>query len=123
MKEVIQVYTKAFDFDGRSSVREFVYYSVFLLTILGGLVYLVFDSATQLPEQVVELFILLNVLPNLALTVRRLHDLDKSGWWILISLVPVAGPLTLWLMIFFPGSQGANRHGAAPSRLHKANDS
>jgi uncharacterized membrane protein YhaH (DUF805 family) len=49
------------------------------------------------------------------LGIKRFHDRDKSGWWLLISLVPLIGPL--WLLVelgFLQGSEGANRFGPDP---------
>lgn len=123
MRGIVEVYKRTLDFDGRSSVREFVFYSIFMLVVLSALVYQVLDSTVDFPEEVVELFILFNFLPNLALTVRRLHDMNKSGWWVLISLIHLTGPLVLCVMLLFPRSEGENRYGAAPSSLNKENDS
>ena len=51
------------------------------------------------------------VLPNLAVTVRRLHDTDRTGWWVLLGLVPVIGLLVLLWFYIQKGSEGANRYG------------
>ncbi len=55
---------------------------------------------------------LLILWPSLALTVKRWHDLDKSGWWILIGLIPIVG--TIWAFLetgFLKGTEGPNRFG------------
>lgn len=59
------------------------------------------------------LFSLATLLPGLAVTVRRLHDGDHSGWWILLSLVPVGGFVLLVLEIM-DGTPGPNRFGPSP---------
>ncbi len=51
------------------------------------------------------------LLPNLALAVRRLHDTDRSGWWLLIGLIPIVGSLVLLVFYILPGTQGQNRFG------------
>lgn len=51
------------------------------------------------------------VTPNIAVSVRRLHDTDRSGWWMLIGLVPVLGFLVLVWFYIQPGTEGANRFG------------
>ncbi|WP_164270839.1 DUF805 domain-containing protein [Stenotrophomonas sp. B1-1] len=51
------------------------------------------------------------VVPCLALTVRRLHDTDRSGWWLLLALVPFAS-LALLVFLLLPGTAGGNRFGA-----------
>jgi uncharacterized membrane protein YhaH (DUF805 family) len=45
--------------------------------------------------------------------VRRLHDSDKSGWWLLLTLIPVGG-LVLFIFYLLDGTRGPNRHGADP---------
>lgn len=54
---------------------------------------------------------LLLLLPNLAVGVRRLHDTDRSGWWLLISLIPILGSLVLLYFFVQPGTAGDNRFG------------
>jgi uncharacterized membrane protein YhaH (DUF805 family) len=60
------------------------------------------------------LFLLAVFLPNLAVGVRRLHDLDKSGWMILIGLIPLFGALYLLFLFTQPGTVGPNRFGPDP---------
>ena len=62
------------------------------------------------------LFILLldYFLPTLAVQVRRLHDLDRSGWWILISLIPLVGAIILLVWACSKGTEGENRFGSDP---------
>ena len=57
---------------------------------------------------------LINLLPGLAVAVRRLHDLDKSGWWLLIGLIPLVGAIILLVWFCSRGTSGANRFGADP---------
>lgn len=48
---------------------------------------------------------------NLSLAIRRLHDSDKSGWWVLIGLIPLIGFIVLLIFYLQPGTAGPNRHG------------
>lgn len=57
---------------------------------------------------------LANLLPGLAVSIRRLHDLDKSGWWVLIALIPLIGGIILIVWYAGKGTTGANRFGADP---------
>lgn len=50
---------------------------------------------------------------------RRLHDINMSGWWQLLSLIPYVGPLAVFIFTLLPGNQGPNRFGADP--LFEAN--
>jgi uncharacterized membrane protein YhaH (DUF805 family) len=55
---------------------------------------------------------LVHLIPGIAVGVRRLHDTDRSGWWILIVFVPVIGWIWLVVLYCFAGTPGANRFGA-----------
>ena len=57
---------------------------------------------------------LVNLLPLLAVAVRRLHDIDKSGWWILLGLIPLIGTIILLVWYARPGTPGPNRFGEDP---------
>jgi uncharacterized membrane protein YhaH (DUF805 family) len=54
------------------------------------------------------------LIPSLAVTVRRLHDIDRSGWWILIGLVPLIGVIVLLVFALLDGTPGDNRYGSNP---------
>ncbi len=54
------------------------------------------------------------LLPNLAVTVRRLRDIDRSGWWMLIALIPIIGYLILLYWLVQPSHVNANRFGEPP---------
>lgn len=57
------------------------------------------------------------LLPGLAVAVRRLHDTDRSGWWLLIGLVPLIGPIVLLVFLASEGTHGPNQHGADPKQV------
>lgn len=57
------------------------------------------------------IFILASIIPALAVGVRRLHDVDRSGWWLLIGFVPLIGALLLLYWNVQPGTPGPNRFG------------
>jgi uncharacterized membrane protein YhaH (DUF805 family) len=54
------------------------------------------------------------LIPSLAVTVRRLHDIDRSGWWILIGLVPLIGTIVLLVFAVTEGTPGTNQYGLNP---------
>lgn len=58
--------------------------------------------------------ILFFILPNITVTVRRLHDSDRSGWWYFIWVVPVIGGIWLFVLTLLDGTTGDNRFGADP---------
>jgi uncharacterized membrane protein YhaH (DUF805 family) len=53
-------------------------------------------------------------VPGLAVACRRLHDIDKSFWWILIGLIPFVGGIILLVFACLPGTPGQNRYGPDP---------
>lgn len=56
-------------------------------------------------------------VPALAVAVRRLHDSDRTGWWLLISIVPMIGSLVLFVFMIWAGTRGSNRFGPDPLAL------
>jgi uncharacterized membrane protein YhaH (DUF805 family) len=54
------------------------------------------------------------LIPSLAVTVRKLHDIDRTGWWILIGLVPLIGTIVLLVFALLDGTPGDNRYGPNP---------
>ena len=54
------------------------------------------------------------LVPSLAVSVRRLHDSDRSGWWLLLGLVPIVGEIIVLVLMVLEGTRGANRFGADP---------
>ncbi len=59
-------------------------------------------------------WILATIIPLLAVLVRRLHDTNRSGWWALIGLVPLAGGIVLLVFTVFDSDPGPNRYGESP---------
>lgn len=105
------------DFSGRASRGEFWYWALFSFLVSTGVNLIDFMSyqshhlsGASLPN----LITLLLVLPGLAVNVRRLHDLDKSGWWYFIILVPLVGFILLLVWSATRGTAGTNRFGQEP---------
>jgi uncharacterized membrane protein YhaH (DUF805 family) len=66
--------------------------------------------------------ILAMLIPLMAVTVRRLHDIDRSGWWIVLSFVPLVGGLIVFVFTVLNGTPGPNRFGADPKAEVGATD-
>jgi uncharacterized membrane protein YhaH (DUF805 family) len=60
------------------------------------------------------LFALFNLIPSLAVLVRRLHDVDRSGWWLLLVFLPILGWFALFIFTCLDGTRGPNRFGLDP---------
>ena len=114
---IFEPYKKFADFSGRASRKEywsFVGFFIFLSAILGFIDGFTgnFDEASGF-GLMSGIFILGSLLPSISVGVRRLHDINKSGWWMLLSLIPFAN---IWILILFlfKGDLGNNRFGQSP---------
>ncbi len=83
----------------------------FLIMVLLAVVLGVLGDTAGLLSMVYSLAV---SLPYLAVSVRRLHDIDRGGWWLLISLVPLIGALVLLVFAVQDGTAGENRFGPNP---------
>lgn len=54
------------------------------------------------------------IVPGIAVAVRRMHDIGKSGWWLLLGLIPIVGPIILIIWYVKPGQPGPNQYGPDP---------
>jgi uncharacterized membrane protein YhaH (DUF805 family) len=99
------------NFSGRAIRSEYWFWVLF--TILGLLVAEIIDYALGL-TLIYPIFALATFLPSLAVAVRRLHDLDRSGWWILLCLIPLIGAIVLIVWYCSRGTVGSNRFGPDP---------
>jgi uncharacterized membrane protein YhaH (DUF805 family) len=103
--------------EGRVNRKQFWLWLVLPLTVIGILLALV-DIATGNfdPEMGIGLFTgifaLITLIPTIMVYIKRFHDRDKTGWWVLIGLIPIIG--VIWLLIelgFLKGTPGPNRFG------------
>jgi uncharacterized membrane protein YhaH (DUF805 family) len=102
------------NFSSRAIRSEYWFWVLFAVigeAVGSGLDYTIFATSTGLFYSV---FALAVFLPSLAVAIRRLHDLDRSGWWILISLIPIVGGIVLIVWFCSPGTPGPNRFGPDP---------
>lgn len=95
------------------------YWLWILFTVIGGLVAGILDAALFGQNDIVStpltgIFDVVTFLPSLAISVRRLHDIDRTGWWVLIALT-IIGCFVLIYWACLKGTAGPNRFG--PDRL------
>ncbi|KWV90725.1 DUF805 domain-containing protein [Erythrobacter sp. YT30] len=156
MEWMILPFRRYFDFQGRSRRKEF--WMFFLLNMIVGLVLAgpfyfslmsaTFDAAASGASDeaaaaaamsgmgtfgmigigLYGLYALAALIPNIAVTVRRLHDRDMSGWWypglVLASLIPFLGIIAsigLFVLLILPGTDGPNRFGPDPKNPYDEN--
>lgn len=118
---VRRVLSKYATFDGRASRPEFWWWTlaVFLLIVVtqfidGALIAPMLGSPAFGEDAGQPLSVLVSLgllLPNIAAGVRRLHDINKRGWWILIGLIPLLGFLVLLYFYVQPSDAGRNGYG------------
>ncbi|MGS0892656.1 DUF805 domain-containing protein [Burkholderia stagnalis] len=116
VRAVFNQYAK---FEGRARRAEYWYFA--LLTAVVSIVCQVVAMAGQggsafalLPAIVALVVSLALVVPSIAVTVRRLHDTGRSGWFLLIAFIPVVGGIILLVWMCARGTEGPNRFGADP---------
>ena len=99
-------------FNGRACRSEYWFFHLFnaiVIAVLRTIDYTMLDL-----EVLAGIWSLLTLIPMLALNVRRLHDIDRSGWWFLLVFVPVIGWVILLIWACTQGTAGPNRFGADP---------
>ena len=99
-------------FSGRAQRQE--YWMFVLFNILIAIVLAVIDGVIGSPGVLSGLYSLAIVIPNIAVFVRRLHDTDRSGWWVLLGLVPIIGGIVLFVFSVLEGDAGDNQYGPDP---------
>ena len=110
--DVIRRYT---DFDGRADRPEFWWFGLINLIIsllVWGIGVGAFGFLTG--ELLAVLYGLSTLLPVLGVDIRRLHDTNRSGWWMLIALIPIIGGIILIVFFASAGTQESNRFGPQP---------
>lgn len=95
-------------FSGRSGLGDF-WWTVLANFIVGVVLGIITAILPTLGGIITGAYSLAVIIPSLALTVRRLHDIDKAGWWIFISIVPVVGEILLIIFLASRGTDGTNR--------------
>ncbi|MBN1181634.1 MAG: DUF805 domain-containing protein [Bacteroidales bacterium] len=109
-------------FDGRAHRREYWNYFLFMNIIAFLLAFFegLFEGFTGLstgflPGGVLSFsFRIITLLPYIAVTIRRLHDINKSGWTILLGLIPIIGQIIFFIFLIQDGDQGENQYGLNP---------
>ena len=117
MNWYLEVLMKYAVFRGRACRTE--YWMFVLFNVIFAITALVIDKLSGLATESVEsgpvysLYVLATLVPSLAVSARRLHDTGKSGWYLLLGLIPCVGIILLVFMIT-PGNIGANEYGEDP---------
>jgi len=108
------------DFNGRARRKEFWMYYLFYvigviaLEIIALILMSISDVLGGIVFGIMGLAVLGLIIPTLAVGARRLHDVGKSGWMLLVSLIPVIGGIWLLILLITEGEKGDNQYGPDP---------
>ena len=120
MRWYLMVLKKYAEFNGRSRRKEYWYFTLIssvisiILTFVSeymGLMLMALDTPVGILDTVYQLAVL---IPSIAVSVRRLHDTNHSGWWMLLAFVPIVGWIWLIVLMATDSEASANAHGANP---------
>lgn len=100
-------YKKWRDFDGCATRAEYWYPALYMFVV--GVVFGLFGKTGDVLAGV---FSLINIIPGIAVGIRRMHDIGKSGWWILISLIPIIGWIWGIILLATPTKEIGNPYKA-----------
>jgi uncharacterized membrane protein YhaH (DUF805 family) len=121
MNWYLEVLKKYAVFDGRARRKE--YWLFFLFNIIISIVIGIIDGMVGTSGAVGSLgllgglYTLAVLIPGIAVAVRRLHDTSRSGWWILIGLIPIIGVIVLIVFMVQDGTPGENQFGKNPKEV------
>ncbi len=122
------------DFNGRSRRKEYWMFILFQVIVIVPAVVMMIaagavdDSGGEMSSiamifiALIVLFVLAMFIPSLAVQVRRFHDQDKSGWFILLNFIPYIGGLIVFVFMCLEGTKGENQYGADPKMDQNVGD-
>jgi uncharacterized membrane protein YhaH (DUF805 family) len=112
----IGAFRKYADFSGRATRSE--YWWFYLVTIAVSILISILESILNIPFGLISvIYFLMSLIPNLSIQVRRLHDVDKSGWYILLNFVFIIGWIWLLILNIQDSTPGANKYGPNPKGI------
>jgi uncharacterized membrane protein YhaH (DUF805 family) len=134
MEWMLLPYKRYADFTGRSRRKEYWMFTLLYALVTIGLVILMLAlGAAAGPGEglgaggglviiLALLFMLGSFIPGLAVQVRRFHDQDKSGWFVLFNFVPYIGSFIVLVFMCIDGTRGDNQYGPDPKQLENIAD-
>lgn len=124
MNYYIQALKKYTDFSGRARRSEYWFFVLFnsIILIIASVADGMLNTEFEIGEggrlgYIYLGYLLFTLLPGLAVAVRRLHDVGKSGWFIFISLIPLIGGIWLMVLFFTDSKPGENEYGPNPKGI------
>jgi uncharacterized membrane protein YhaH (DUF805 family) len=112
MEWYVTVLKKYAQFTGRARRKE--YWMFTLISMIVGFALGIADAVLGLPSVLSLLYAFAVLVPSVAVSVRRLHDTDRSGWMLLLALIPLVGAIIILVFAAQDGTPGDNRFGPNP---------
>ena len=112
MNWYLEVLKKYAVFSGRARRKEYWMFTLFSFIISCALVFV--EGLAGSPGVVTFLYNLAVLIPGIAVSVRRLHDTNRSGWWVLIALIPLIGNIVLLVFTVQDSQPNENQYGSNP---------
>ena len=97
------------NFSGRATRSEYWWCSL-IITLSYILIYIVLMASGKVGVFLIGWFFITIFIPSIALLVRRLHDTNRSGWWLLLNCVPFGG-IVIFIFSVLPSTVGSNKYG------------
>ena len=122
IESIKSVFSQYVGFSGRARRSEYWWFALFVFIIEFILAFLgKMNGAGDIQGMniftiLTGIFCLAIFLPSLAVTIRRLHDTGKSGWWVLLYLIPVIGEIIILIFCLFDSEPGVNKYGPNPKK-------
>ena len=101
-------------FDGRARRKEYWYFVLFNFLISTALLVMAIVTGSSGMGLLSGIYPLAILIPSFAVAIRRLHDTDRSGWWLFIALIPLIGAIVLLVFMLQEGKPGENQYGSNP---------
>ncbi len=118
MNWYLKVLQNYFNFSGRARRKE--YWMFVLFNVIFAIVAVIADNMIGTASRelgygiIYGLYFLATIIPSLAVTIRRLHDTGKSGWYFLLGFIPFVGGIILLVFMVTAGDVGENKYGPDP---------
>ena len=119
----LEVVKKYAVFTGRARRREYWMFTLINSLVIVGLVFIsTFTAGTRSSVSEMTVVVAIGyyigiILPALGVSIRRLHDTGRSGWWLLISLVPLVGSILVLVFMVLDSQPGPNQYGSNPKEV------
>lgn len=128
MRWYIKVLKQYANFEGRARRKEYWMFTLVNFLIIMALQLLLYGTvgmeagmgSTSILSLLPMLYSLAVLLPTIGVSIRRLHDTGRSGWWLLISLVPLIGAIVLIIFFVQDSQPGTNQYGKNPKEVESA---